>query len=275
MKKQKLSLLWQIKGGGLAQPAYLFGTMHVRDQRVFQHIEQLKSCIQQCDNFAAEFDLTNAEGQAQAQGFWYKPEFSLRKNLNKNTYQKLAAIFKRETKIAIREFDNFLPMAVSNLLTDTQFNHENSSSLDEELAQFAQLEQKKIWGLESFAAQAAIIEKIPIAQQLKSLKNLANNFHKTKRQLKRVTEFYLKGDIIQLLKQVKKTAGAMKEVLLYERNRTMAARILEIGKTGSVFAAFGAGHLAGAKGVLRLLKLAGCSLEALPYGETGSKYQLS
>ncbi len=273
MKKKKLSLLWQVKGGGLAQPAYLFGTMHVRDQRVFQHIEQLKACIQQCDNFAAEFDLTNAEGQAQAQGFWYKADFSLKNNLNKNIYQKLAAIFKRETRISLKEFDNFLPMAVSNLLTDTQFNHENSSSLDEELAQFAQLEQKKIFGLESFESQSAIITKIPIQQQLKSLKSLAHNFHKTKSQLKRVTELYLKGDIVQLLKQVKKTAGAMKEVLLYQRNQVMAARILEIGKSASLFAAFGAGHLAGAKGVLRLLKMAGCTLEPLPYGELGSKYQ--
>ncbi len=266
MKTKKLSLLWQIKGGGLAQPAYIFGTMHVRDQRVFQHVEQLKGCIQQCDNFAAEFDLTRTEEQMQGQGFWYKPEFSLKKALNKNVYLKLAVIFKRETQSLLKHFDSFLPLAINNLLTDTQFTHDNNSSLDEELAQFAQIEQKKIWGLETFASQAVILQKIPIAQQLKTLKSLANNFYKTKKQLKRVTEFYLNGDIVQLLRLVKKTAGDMKQVLLYNRNQTMAEKILEIGKTGSLFAAFGAGHLAGAKGVLRLLKQAGCSVEALPYG---------
>jgi uncharacterized protein len=268
MKEKKKSLLWQIKGGLLVEPVYLFGTMHVRDQRVFRHIEHLKSCVQQCDNFAAEFDLTSMEGQYQQKGFWYKDDFSLKKSLNKNIYEKLSLIFKRETGLKLAQFNNFLPVAVHNILTDSQFQHENSSSLDEELAQFAQIEGKMMWGLESFEAQADIIGQMPIKAQLQSLKSLAVNFGKTRRQLKNTTELYLNGDIISLLKQVKQTAGAMKKMLLYDRNEIMARRIIEIGKSGSLFAAVGAGHLAGERGLLRLLKLAGCRVEALPYGES-------
>jgi Uncharacterized protein conserved in bacteria len=71
---------------------------------------------------------------------------------------------------------------------------------------------------------------------------------------------YAQGDIQGLYKSAKKDAKGMRKVLLYRRNRLMAKRFAEIASREPLFCAVGAGHLAGGKGMLRLLKNAGFSL---------------
>ena len=70
---------------------------------------------------------------------------------------------------------------------------------------------------------------------------------------------------MKILKKVKKTAGSMRDALLYDRNIIMADRIEELGSQSSLFAAIGAGHLGGKKGVLRLLKQKGCEIIPVNY----------
>lgn len=56
--------------------------------------------------------------------------------------------------------------------------------------------------------------------------------------------------------------GGMKEVLIYNRNQLMYERI-DGRREQSSFYALGAAHLAGKKGVLRLLKNAGYKIKAI------------
>ena len=111
----------------------------------------------------------------------------------------------------------------------------------------------------------AVFGQLDLKEQAKSLKQLANNFGKYKQELKDTTNLYVEGDIYQLLKKVKRTAGGMRRVLLYDRNVRMAQKIIEIAKNGSLFAAVGAGHLAGKKGMLRELKKHGCTIKPILY----------
>jgi uncharacterized protein YbaP (TraB family) len=56
---------------------------------------------------------------------------------------------------------------------------------------------------------------------------------------------------------VKKNAKGLRKMMLYHRNEVMAGRIAALARQQSLFAAIGAGHLLGGKGVLRLLKKEG------------------
>ncbi len=120
-------------------------------------------------------------------------------------------------------------------------------------------------GLESFEAQMQIMQEMPLREQLKSLKALATNFKRFRRNLKQTAALYVEGDPQKILKKVKLSSGKMRKILIYDRNLTMTQRILEISQEQSLFAAIGAGHLGGAKGVLRLLKHAGCQLSPVFY----------
>jgi uncharacterized protein YbaP (TraB family) len=72
-----------------------------------------------------------------------------------------------------------------------------------------------------------------------------------------MTTLYLEGDIQKLYKATKKGSGKLRKILLFNRNKIMANRIDQFAKEETFFAAIGAGHLGGEKGVLRLLKLKG------------------
>jgi uncharacterized protein YbaP (TraB family) len=55
----------------------------------------------------------------------------------------------------------------------------------------------------------------------------------------------------------------MRKALLFDRNKIMARRFAEMARQNSLFCAVGAGHLAGQKGMLRLLKKQGFKVRAI------------
>lgn len=54
------TLLWEISGNGLAEPSYLYGTMHVYDRRAFDFSDSVLLKFQQCSAFAAELSFDEA-----------------------------------------------------------------------------------------------------------------------------------------------------------------------------------------------------------------------
>ncbi len=78
---------------------------------------------------------------------------------------------------------------------------------------------------------------------------------------------YADGEIQALYQSAKKDAKGMRKILLYRRNKLMAKRFGEIARTQSLFCAVGAGHLAGGKGMLRLLKKAGFKVKPILSGK--------
>ncbi len=87
--------------------------------------------------------------------------------------------------------------------------------------------------------------------------SIAKNPKSFRRNVISMNELYRKGELPRLHKKAKRSLGKMRKPLLYDRNIIMAERIAEIIVNRSSFIAIGAGHLAGSKGVLRLLKQRG------------------
>ena len=66
MKKTKNTLLWKITApenysDGIPPVSYLFGTMHVRDERAFGWLELALSRMELCEVFATEFDFSEID----------------------------------------------------------------------------------------------------------------------------------------------------------------------------------------------------------------------
>jgi uncharacterized protein YbaP (TraB family) len=53
-KRPNYKLLWKISGNGLAAPSYLFGTMHVVDERAFDFSDSVLLKISECKAFSLE-----------------------------------------------------------------------------------------------------------------------------------------------------------------------------------------------------------------------------
>jgi uncharacterized protein YbaP (TraB family) len=50
-------LLWEISGNGLEKNSYLYGTMHLGDERIYQFNDSLMPLFDKCDVFAGEIIL--------------------------------------------------------------------------------------------------------------------------------------------------------------------------------------------------------------------------
>ncbi len=107
------------------------------------------------------------------------------------------------------------------------------------------------------------MKQIPIALSIRQLKQLARHPKRFREDITKMLDYYQNQDIHRLYKTSKRQLQGLRKVLLYDRNRSMALSIMKLAQNESLFAAFGVGHLSGAKGVLRYLKLAGYRIQPI------------
>lgn len=259
MKKD--SLLWKITHPGGVTVSYLFGTMHVRDLRAFGWLDTAKRRLEECTVFATEFDFSEADPVALASALQLPDGVTLDRLLKPGAWKNLEFYCRKKLGISVDAMRYQHPMTVSTTLSMAFLAEESSHSLDETLWHHARSLDKKTTGVETFADQLATLRKITFEQHIKSLTWLLKNYGRQKRRLKKMMYWYSRGQIQQLYKAAKKDAKGMRRVLLYDRNYLMTSRFMEIAHHQSLFCAVGAGHLAGGKGLLRLLKKAGFKVE--------------
>jgi uncharacterized protein len=259
MKKQ--TMLWRIEGETLPGPSFLFGTMHVRDSRMFDDIEVVCEKIRHCQAFALEFNLEEAATQnPDSFSLQLSEGQSLLKLIPPQKYQKLRKILLKSALIDIDYFQNAPPFLIVNLIADHILIPDMPDSLDEFLWNFAKQQDKSMFGVETFEEQLKVLEKITFAEQVKMLLEMARNVGRYRKQLLHMASLYQKRDVQRLFKTVKKNSKGLRKVLLYNRNEIMAERIAALAMQQTTFAAIGAAHLGGGKGVIKLLKMRGLKL---------------
>ncbi|MCI5082473.1 MAG: TraB/GumN family protein [Saprospiraceae bacterium] len=261
---QHHALLWQIIPPiAPSQPSYLFGTMHVKDARAFHLQTLVQECISEVEQVAIEFDLDDTY-VVQAMQYLYLPKGeTLTHLLSHKKYQKVRKRILIHSDFDIEQFQQMRPIVLQNMITDSLLQKDKTLRLDEHIWAFAKQQGKELTGIESYAEQLQAIAKIPIDYQLKSLLSFAFHFRSHYRQMNKMAEAYLKSDIQQLYKSARKSSGILRKPLIFDRNKIMAERIAQMILEKPSFCAIGAAHLAGGKGVLRLLKHYGFHLKPI------------
>ena len=57
------SLLWKVTGKDLKEPSYLYGSIHIQDQRVFAFDTTVLTALYSCDAFAMEILMDELDPQ--------------------------------------------------------------------------------------------------------------------------------------------------------------------------------------------------------------------
>lgn len=250
----KSSLLWRVQPKAGGPVSFLFGTMHVRDLRAFKWLEPAKACLEHCDVFATEFDFSDTDHAAVEAVLRLPSGTALDEILTPGAWKNLQFYCRKKLGAPAEAMQRQHPMTVSMALTNALLADEAARSLDETLWEYACSLGKTTTGVETFEEQLQTLKNIPFEQHVKSLVWLLKNYNRQKRRLKKMLRWYQEGDLKQLYQAAKKDARGMRRIMLYERNQIMARRFAEIASDRSLFCAVGAGHLAGEKGMLRLLK---------------------
>lgn len=244
------TLLWEISGNGLSKKSYVYGTMHVNDKISYYLSDSFFKNLLNADIVSTESDpetwdemmvLTNPNEPIVPYNFY-------------STFY-LKPIKKKDLK-TIFSNENYFSSMLSGV-EGVQSDYQENTVLDMFIYQTGRKYKKKIVGLENAKTTMLNIVKvgedgaIPDEKNREPLMRLikSGNFLET------LNDYYREKDIT-MLDSIYKLMFSKKffEVMITDRNVIMTKSIDSLAKTGSLFAAVGAAHLAGKTGIIQLLR---------------------
>lgn len=271
-EKKYPSLLWEITGNGLTKPSYLFGTMHVSNKQVFHLSDSFFYAIKRSDVVALELNSETWQKdmvQMDKDGDTYQ-KFYTEKNLSgsyvtSNTF-KVENNFITDVKYALQR----QPYVINSLLyrnNQGQDDYEEDTFLDMYIYQTGKKLGKRSSGVESYyemqmMSMGAEIDRSN--EKVKKKKNYDLDYSDNPQQ--KSDEAYRKGDLDMLdsLEKMMLESEAFTEKFLYQRNEKQAHSMDTIMQKGnSLFVGVGAAHLAGARGVIEILRKKGYKLRPI------------
>ena len=232
------TLLWKVSGKGLKKPSYLYGTMHLRDERVYDFNDSVYAKLEECEAVALELHPDSA----------YRSLFDLAINASGNNSLPGDLTFNVEAFIRQAPW--------SLLLFNHRFDDEQNprpTFLDGYFYHVGRRTGRKVIGVEHFKEQWDIDDFNGATVQLQ---NLFGSLPKLLGMIRYrdLLGLYQEADIgtIEERSSDVYTEGFYR-VLLTDRNVRMADRLDSIMHDQSTFVAVGCGHLPGDSGLIELL----------------------
>ena len=244
------SLLWSLQRPD-GKESWLFGSMHIRDDRVHQLGEKLYPLILKSDKFIGEMELNQpAIGIAM-------PVYDLKSHFSEKVFRKMREQLIKSFHVDIELFVRVHPLMLISALSQSILEADHQVSLDEHLWRFAELNHIETGGLESYVEQMEILHSIDPGELYKQVQKISKSPSGLRRQTLRALEWYMKGDVHKLYLLTKSSMHKLRKSVIYERNQQMSLRIHALPATSTYFIVIGAGHLSGKFGVIPWLKRSG------------------
>ena len=280
-------LLWKVSDEE-GHTLYLFGTIHVGDERNPLALSKLSPVLLSCDALAVEFDLVAYQEDlgavmADYQQFVYTDDSTVRDHMPEELYERCAALL-TEANAYSPLLDHYNLGMWSNLvetaaiLTQSPLQAENA--MDIMLIQWFYDHKLPVLEVESAAFQMALLNSFPDELNLLMIRSTLDGLDEYGEALDSLYTAWLEGDHDKLLSLLTEETGEDEELSQEERalmedyNKAMiddrnfgmaevATGYLRSGDT--VFLAVGTGHMLGDTGLVKLLQEAGFTVERVEY----------
>lgn len=258
--RQNYKLLWKISGKGLTKPSYLFGTMHVTDERAFDFSDSVLIKLEACDAFAMEVHPDSVIKFAFNKMFGGEETEpgSLKKLLTAAEYQELDSLLKARTGSSLNGFST--PREISQFVLEKNQRKDRNTFLDAWLYNIANRQGKTIIGLEKFSMQINLLNRNPKAQLERIRQTLKEDESEVDNSFTQLIDVYHSGDIGAIHKLSRQGIVSNYNEMITNRNVLMAGEIKKAINSQSTFIAVGAAHLPGEEGLVNLLQKAGYSV---------------
>jgi uncharacterized protein YbaP (TraB family) len=252
--QQKNSLHWEISGNGLIKKSYLYGTMHVNEKISYNLSDSFYQNL-----LNAEIIATESNPETWLDSYQYIKTDNLNNSRNYYTNSNLTPINK-EVISAIFSNNNIFFKNILSETSDEQSDFSENTILDTFIFQTGKKYNKKSVGLEDATESllsiinASKIKKTEDKEEALKAKQL-NLIIKDKRPNDLMFELYREKNIVMLDSIYKLMYPShLHHALIINRNEIMVKSLDSIlKKGGNIFAAVGAAHLAGKKGMIQLL----------------------
>jgi len=269
------ALLWRIEG---PTPNYLFGTIHLSDERVTTLVPAVRAAVDGCDALFTELPMELGEMMKMQARTQLPKGQTLADVLGPELYARVAAhLAGKGMKTAL--VDRVQPWVVSTQLPmlGQMEKMMTKMPLDMQLYQDAQKAKKVVGGLETYEEQFGVFADLSVEEQQSLVASTLDGIEKDAREgkdpVEKLLQVYLRGDeqaIDDEMNRFELGDAALRAKLLPrlldDRNLRMADRIVKHlqEQPGRIHLfAVGAAHYVGEKGLLRLLTARGYRLTRL------------
>ncbi|MEA3447137.1 MAG: TraB/GumN family protein [Bacteroidota bacterium] len=264
---QQDALLWKVTGKNPDKPSYLYGTIHIQAKEVFAYDTLIYDKMRSCEALAVELIIDEIDPESTKE-LMLMEEGSIADYLSDEEYHLLDSVMKARTGQPLMLFEKMKPFFLSSQIMQTMMPKEMPLPLDMHFIDTARKMDKNILALEELSDQIGAIEKMSVEEQVDMLMDgLTDEENSMEKQFTRLVDAYVAQDLDSLQVLMRDTAlpESFGKELIVNRNKGMAKALHKIMKKQSVFAAFGAAHLVGEKGVIELLRQKGYEIEPVRF----------
>ena len=254
-------LLWKVEKDGV-RPSYIFGTIHLDDERVTDLPTPVKQAFADSTSFTMEMIIDEASTQKFLTAMLLA-DGNLQSMIGDSLFAETAGLM-AEYGMPQEITERFKPWAV--MLTLIMPKERQGLIVDNVLYQQALSQKKSVHQLENVDEQIAVFDGLPTDVQVGLLKQTVTHHDLIPDMVEKSIQAYLKRDLgtmwdvnnsIMETDVDKRFNEIFLQRVLYDRNARIAERLRPLLKAGDAFVAVGALHLYGKKGVLSLLKSRG------------------
>lgn len=266
-------LLYEISGGGLSKPSYLFGTHHWVEAEVAIEIPGVFRAFNDCDVVVSEFvdetDGNNPEDMQRRILTAAQMDLSLLDLLNNEEARLVDSALNAEMGLLLTDMQYFRPSMLTMIyeMAVAERINKNEMAIDAYFQVAAAELGKRVCGLETLNKQLDVLfHSKSLEQQAKQLVETIRSADGIKKGVNEIDSLYKKEDLEALYEVLVECEGmteAEKFLLVDERNRDWMPTIEKYIKTDACFIAVGALHLPGKEGLINLLQKAGYKVKAV------------
>lgn len=255
------SILWEISGNGLAASSYVLGTFHLVCEEDLHLADKVLAVVESVDQIALEVNLADIDELMSMQSLMMST-VSLSSQLTEKEQIEFRDLLQYKYALDLDVVDHFQPIVLMGMLAMKDVPCP-VKGYDMEILNLGLRKNKPILGLEHFKDQIEMTNRIYTAKeiltQLRSEEDGEANFST-------MLDAFKQEDIERLYRIATEPASLSEEgkiVLLDNRNRAWVEKMGDLMSRERILFAVGAGHLAGNKGVIQLLKDAGYQVKAV------------
>jgi uncharacterized protein YbaP (TraB family) len=272
-KPLEKSLLWEVSGNGLTKPSYIYGTIHMICEDDASLGDSLIAAIKRSDRVYFEIDMDNLLEMVTAlKELKMRGDTTLADLLTKDDYKKVKEFMESKGGILpFSQLETYKPLLASSLLMESGMGCEKPVAMEQLIMAEAKKYNKRIEGLETMAYQASIFDSIPYklqAQELLKYVSADSTQSKADKEFEGMIDAYKDQDIEKLGQFASKGDEMMsnyEDILLFNRNMNWVKKLKTLMPEKGLTIAVGAGHLAGEKGLIKLLRKEGYTVKAVKY----------
>lgn len=264
-------IFWEISGNGLTKPSYLLGTHHLIEKEQIPGFDQILTYVPQNDLVIGEMDISKLMSMQlkMAQAAIMK-DSTIQQLVSEADYKLLDSEFKELMGKGMDQLGRLKPSMLSSIYAVMLYTKENQrkkepEAIDIVVQNAGKKAKKKVMGLETVEQQIDILfNSTPLKHQAELLVEAVKEKDKATEILRELNKAYLAGDLNKMTELSKEDSSSTEEdmqIMLYDRNVNWATQLSAILPKTSCFIAVGCLHLPEEKGLIRLLRDLGYTVE--------------